>query len=63
MEVEKLQEMRDWAQGKIDNGTEPPWAWSQYMKLIETLDVIIAGSNCIVRDYEVHEESKGNEYH
>ena len=34
MEVEKLQEMRDWAQGKIDNGTEPPWAWYQYMKLI-----------------------------
>ena len=23
MEVEKLQEMRDGAQGKIDNGTEP----------------------------------------
>ena len=39
----ELQRLRQWAQEKIDAGSEPPWAWYQYMKLIETVDAILAG--------------------
>jgi hypothetical protein len=38
-----LQRVRDWAHEKIQGGSEPPWAWFQYMKLIETVDAILAG--------------------
>ena len=38
----ELIKVRDWAQAKIDAGQEPPWAWYQYMKLIETTDAILA---------------------
>ena len=39
---EQLEQTRAWAQKKIATGQEPPWAWYQYMKLIETLDAILA---------------------
>ena len=45
----KLQEVRAWAQGKIDARQEPPWAWYQYMKLIETCDTILASMNATVK--------------
>jgi len=32
--------LREWADEKIKGGQEPPWAWFQYMKLIETIDAI-----------------------
>ncbi len=41
---EKLTEVRDWAKAKIATGAEPPWAWFQYMKLIEALDTILVGT-------------------
>ena len=47
MKIEELQATREWAQGKIKAGQEPPWAWYQYMKLIETLDAIIAGMGAV----------------
>ncbi|HEY3516015.1 MAG TPA: hypothetical protein VGL98_03130 [Gammaproteobacteria bacterium] len=31
---------RDWAEGRVASGNEPPWAWYQYMKLIETVTAI-----------------------
>jgi hypothetical protein len=31
---------RDWAEGRVASGNEPPWAWYQYMKLIETVAAI-----------------------
>jgi len=31
---------RGWAEGRIASGNEPPWAWYQYMKLIETVTAI-----------------------
>ncbi len=43
----QLQEVRQWARDKIAGGQEPPWAWFQYMKLIETADAILAGMNCV----------------
>ena len=39
----ELTRIRQWAQTKIDAGSEPPWAWYQYMKLIETIDAIKDG--------------------
>ena len=29
-----------WAEGRVATGNEPPWAWHQYMKLIETVTAI-----------------------
>lgn len=45
----RLKEVRDWAQGKIDSRQEPPWAWYQYMKLIETCDAILAGQSVVTQ--------------
>jgi hypothetical protein len=38
-----LTRVRQWASEKIQGGSEPPWAWFQYMKLIESVDAILAG--------------------
>lgn len=35
--------LRKWAEARIATGTEPPWAWYQYMKLIETVAAIQVG--------------------
>ena len=35
--------VRDWAEHKIGAGREPPWAWYQYMKLVEAVDSIRRG--------------------
>jgi hypothetical protein len=35
--------LRSWAEKRVATGNEPPWAWYQYMKLIETLTAIQAG--------------------
>ena len=43
-----LKRIRDWAQGKIQGGAEPPWAWYQYMKLIETIDAILDGMAVVI---------------
>jgi hypothetical protein len=37
---DSMRNLRDWADRKIQGGEEPPWAWYQYMKLIETIDAI-----------------------
>jgi hypothetical protein len=42
MDVE-LSKVREWARGKLAAGQEPPWAWYQYMKLVEAVDAILAG--------------------
>jgi hypothetical protein len=39
----ELNRIRQWADEKIQAGGEPPWAWYQYMKLIESIDAIIEG--------------------
>jgi len=38
-----LNRVREWAQEKAQGGSEPPWAWYQYMKLVETVDAILRG--------------------
>lgn len=47
-EQAQLEAVRDWAKEKIASGAEPPWAWFQYMKLIETLDAILSGQDCVI---------------
>lgn len=42
---EDLQEVLVWAKNKAHSGSEPPWAWFQYMKLIETLEAVLKGIN------------------
>lgn len=41
-ERDRLEEVRAWAKTKLASDSEPPWAWYQYMKLIETCDAILA---------------------
>lgn len=38
-----LERARDWAFTKVRSGQEPPWAWYQYMKLIEASEAILDG--------------------
>jgi hypothetical protein len=45
--AQQLQDVRQWAKAKIDSGSEPPWAWFQYMKLIETADAILTSMACV----------------
>jgi len=45
MMQDQLQEVREWAKTKIASGAEPPWAWFQYMKLVETLDAILGAQD------------------
>ncbi|MGO9056381.1 MAG: hypothetical protein ACLQU2_03225 [Candidatus Binataceae bacterium] len=44
----ELKRIREWAQSKIDTGAEPPFAWYQYMKLIEAADAILRGFSIVV---------------
>jgi hypothetical protein len=44
-----LEHVRCWAKAKIDTGNEPPWAWYQYMKLVETIDAIVEGQSASAR--------------
>jgi hypothetical protein len=41
--------IRDWAGNKARSGQEPPWAWYQYMKLIEAVDFIRQGRASVRR--------------
>jgi hypothetical protein len=44
-----LQLLRHWAEKRIATGTEPPWAWYQYMKLIETVTAIQGGRAAVAQ--------------
>jgi len=44
-----LQLLRTWAEKRVATGTEPPWAWYQYMKLIETVTAIQGGRAAVVQ--------------
>ncbi len=43
----KLTSIRTWAQETIQEGSQPPWAWYQYMKLVEAIDAIQNGMGAI----------------
>ena len=40
---DELERVREWAQDKLQGGSEPPWAWYQYMKLVEAVTAILDG--------------------
>lgn len=40
---QRLAEVREFAEAKIAAGNEPPWAWYQYMKLVEAVHAIEDG--------------------
>lgn len=44
----ELEKVREWAKEKIASGQEPPWAWYQYMKLIDAADAILNGMGCVI---------------
>jgi hypothetical protein len=48
----ELMRVQEWAKEKIAQGSEPPWAWYQYMKLIETIQALMAGMNCTISQTE-----------
>ena len=39
----QLGRLKDWAEEKLQGGSEPPWAWYQYMKLVETARAMLQG--------------------
>ena len=45
---DQLTEVREWAKAKIVTGAEPPWAWYQYMKLVEVADAILKGMDSTI---------------
>jgi hypothetical protein len=60
---EKLKEVRDWAKAKIASGAEPPWAWYQYMKLIETVGAILGGQESISPTGNLRQSAEHSEMH
>jgi hypothetical protein len=42
MTRKELEKVRTWAMDKIATGDEPPWAMSEYTKLRNTMDSILA---------------------
>jgi hypothetical protein len=55
---DELRRIRDWAQEKAQSGQEPPWAWYQYMKLVETCDAILSGMAVITQEDSQESESR-----
>lgn len=43
-----IQRLHDWAKDKTHSGSEPPWAWYQYMKLIEATESIMKGMDSAI---------------
>lgn len=41
--VAQLGRLKEWAQEKLQGGDQPPWAWYQYMKLVETTRAMLEG--------------------
>lgn len=49
--LEKLTEVRDWANTKLRaDPPPPPWGWYTLMKLIDALDDIIANEKAKIRE-------------
>lgn len=43
----QLERVRGWALARMASGAEPPWAWYQYMKLVEASEVILDGMSAV----------------
>ena len=51
-----LERVRGWAREKLQGGAHPPWAWYQYMKLVEALTAILDGMDA-TREHSLRSES------
>jgi hypothetical protein len=54
----ELEKVREWADAKIASASEPPWAWYQYMKLVETVDAILAGMDAVTPTGSLQQSEK-----
>lgn len=45
---DSLKEILAWAKDKAHIGNEPPWAWYQYMKLIDAVESILKGMDSTI---------------
>jgi hypothetical protein len=54
----ELQKVLNWANEKLATGTEPPWAWYQYMKLREALEAIMSGMEATMLQMESSPQSE-----
>jgi len=54
----ELAAIRQWAREKIDAGSEPPWAWYQYMKLIDAIDAITQGMSVTTTENSPQSEER-----
>lgn len=59
----ELKIIREWAKNKIASGAEPPWAWYQYMKLIETTDAILTGMDSVTPKENLQQSEQRLETH
>lgn len=59
MTPEKLQDVRDWAAGRISSGDESPWSWYQLMKLREALDDILESYSVTTENLQQSEKQLG----
>lgn len=41
--------LREWVQGKLATGNEPPWSWFRLMKLREDIDAVLAAEASHIR--------------
>jgi hypothetical protein len=57
---EELENVCRLARAKIDAGAEPPWAWYQYMKLVETCDAILTGMAATVTAEQSEPQPSGH---
>lgn len=46
--IPELDFVLQWAKLKLQAGQEPPWAWYQYMKLVEAIEAIQKGNLQVV---------------
>lgn len=59
----QLRRLREWAQEQIRGEGTPPWAWYQYVKLMETIDAIVAGRESVIRTESLLPEGARSETH
>jgi len=59
--LSELKRVREWAHEKIQGGNEPPWAWYQYMKLIEAVDAILDGLAATTENLQQSAEHQGTQ--
>jgi hypothetical protein len=57
--IQELKRVQEWAKEKIQGGDEPPWAWYQYMKLVETVDAILDGATATTANLQQSGERRG----